>query len=143
MLFVRKQFLTSRHSVCLFEKGLDTSLTQLCLFTRLQRFLQTKKKFYYVFTQNSMEKPCQMKKYLSMKWLKKIKYVRLGRNDVYSDYKELKFWVGLYLHISLRSRHIKGEGGGEKGRVKEKKQRSRWAEGDWEGRRSACHKNPY
>ena len=28
-------------------------------------------------------------------WLKEIKYVKLGRNDVYSDYKELKFWVTL------------------------------------------------
>ena len=27
------------------------------------------------------------------KWQKKIKHVELGRNDVYSDHKELKFWV--------------------------------------------------
>ena len=33
-------------------------------------------------------------------WLKKIKYVTLGRNDVYSDYKKLKYWVRLKCSLS-------------------------------------------
>ena len=38
-------------------------------------------------------------------WMKKIKYVKLGKNNFYSDHKELKFCVTLkcplYLHYIL------------------------------------------
>ena len=37
-------------------------------------------------------------------WLKKIKHVTLGRNDVYSDYKELKFLVRLKCSLHLAER---------------------------------------
>ena len=51
-------------------------------------------------------------------WLKKIKYLKLGRYDVYSDYKELKFWVRLkcstlylpyILHIGKQQKGQRGQ----------------------------------
>ena len=72
---------------------MDASLTLLCLVTKLHNTNTSKKSFTTLFMQNLMEKTVLHEEIPVNEWLKKIKYVKLGRNYEYSDYKELKFWV--------------------------------------------------
>ena len=68
-------------------------MTLLCLVTKLQKFPQTK--FYYAFHAKFDEKTALNDEIPVNEWQKKIKHVKLGRNDVYSDYKELLFLARL------------------------------------------------
>ena len=86
-LFVREQFSTSRHSTCLLAMGLDTSHSSLQTSAWLLSYECFHEHNYYKmsFLDATFDVKTVMNEEIPVnEWQKKIKNVKVRRNDVYS-----------------------------------------------------------